>query len=241
MDVTKLSTNTRRHQDSRVRVTRDQWRSGKVDCEAKLRGAAGGCRWSGWPKVLSDGPWVGLSHVVSSLPPIFLNNIHLHLRRPQYSGLFPLRPNTILAEIPLSMPPFDPFCTLASLAKQLNRLLQSVTVPPSSTRQPALLFRSRLGTKIARVYSARSRPSRHVLPAVPFSSERAESPHLPMPHAENEHDIFRQLLLGRLGLQRVTKTVLQLTNCPKTPKRPWTKVRSHPNTLPLCVRPPIIV
>ena len=58
------------------------------------------------------------------------------------SGLFPPRPNTFLAETPLSAPyapSFDP-STLASLAKQLNKLKQSVLVLP---RQVALLLRSR--------------------------------------------------------------------------------------------------
>ena len=39
----------------------------QVDCEAKLRGVVGSCRWSGCQEVLSDGSWAGPCCVVSSL------------------------------------------------------------------------------------------------------------------------------------------------------------------------------
>ena len=96
--------------------------------------------------------------------------------------------------------------TLASLARQLNKLLQSVMVLLLPfVGQLSLLLRSRLGTQIARAFLAGQDhldmySLRFQAKIRWFSSKRAE----------NGRDIFRELLLGRFGLQRVTKTAVML-------------------------------
>ena len=114
-----------KHQDSRARITRDQQRSG----EAKLSGAVAGSPYSGYlKKVLSDGYWAGFPRVVSTAPNLAAQDPFASPRRPQYSGLTPLQPNTSPrrdSTIHVILPPSG---ALASLARQSNRLLQSATV-----------------------------------------------------------------------------------------------------------------
>ena len=129
MDVTKLSTNARKHQDSRVRIIRDQQRSGKLTVKQSSVVPWEVVGSQAVKKVLSHGYWAGLPRVVSPLRPIFLLKIQWHhwdvlnilasshSDRTSFSERLqcPRHPSILLRSSR----------TLASLAKQWNQLLQS--------------------------------------------------------------------------------------------------------------------
>ena len=83
--------------------------------------------------------------------------------------LFPLLMNIFLGEMPPSAVPRSSG-TLASLARESNKLLQSVITrvgAPSTIRQAKPLLRLSTSLNMARVYSARSRASRQALALAP--------------------------------------------------------------------------